>query len=200
MAGRKLIKKDPQSVGPVIPKRRLDFFAAILKPKETRPVERDLMSGLLNATWSPADTSEEYRLERITAALVWLEQIKPGDELEGMLAVQMIGAHTAAMEAFRRAMHPTNQTPQLRDMNLRHATQLTELYIRQLEALDKRRGKGQQKVRVEQVNVEAGGQAVVGEVNVQRAPPSPPPEPPVERTESAIEQRATPQRRSRKAK
>lgn len=39
------------------------------------------------------------------------------------------------------------------------------LYTQQLAALDKRRGKGQQKMTVEYDNVEAGGQAIVGNVN-----------------------------------
>ena len=30
--------------------------------------------------------------------------IKPADEIEGMLAVQMIAAHNASMECYRRAM------------------------------------------------------------------------------------------------
>ena len=38
------------------------------------------------------------------------------------------------------------------------------IYTRQVEVLDKHRGKGQQKVTVEYVNVEPGGQAIVGHV------------------------------------
>ena len=39
------------------------------------------------------------------------------------------------------------------------------LYAKQLETLNKHRGKGQQKVTVEHVNVAAGGQAIVGNVD-----------------------------------
>ncbi len=38
------------------------------------------------------------------------------------------------------------------------------LYAKQLETLNKHRGKGQQKVTVEHVNVEPDGQAIVGNV------------------------------------
>ena len=38
------------------------------------------------------------------------------------------------------------------------------LYARQLETLNKHRGKGQQKVTVEHVHVAEGGQAIVGNV------------------------------------
>ena len=42
------------------------------------------------------------------------------------------------------------------------------MYARQIETLDKHRGKGQQKVTVEYVNVEPGGQAIVGHVETGR--------------------------------
>ena len=38
------------------------------------------------------------------------------------------------------------------------------LYLKQVAALDKHRGKGQKKVTVEHVHVAAGGQAIVGNV------------------------------------
>ena len=38
-----------------------------------------------------------------------------------------------------------------------------------METLDKHRGKGQQKVTVEHVHVEAGGQAVVGNVTTNKS-------------------------------
>ncbi|KHA53892.1 hypothetical protein Z947_4213 [Sulfitobacter geojensis] len=49
-------------------------------------------------------------------------------------------------------------------MALKHAEKLMALYAKQLATLDKHHGKGQQKVTVEHVHVEAGGQAIVGNV------------------------------------
>ena len=80
-----------------------------------------------------------------------------------MLAKQMIATHSAAMECLRRAMIP-DQIFEGRDQNLKHAEKLLALYAKQLEALDKHRGKGQQKVTVEYVHVAPGGQAVVGNI------------------------------------
>jgi len=56
------------------------------------------------------------------------------------------------------------QTLEGREANLKHATKLLAIYEKQLAALDKHRGKGQQKVTVEHVQVQAGGQAIVGTV------------------------------------
>jgi hypothetical protein len=100
--------------------------------------------------------------------LVLLEGIGPQDEIEGLLAVQMAATHNAALECLRRAMI-SEQSLVGRDHNLKHGAKLMALYVQQVAALDKRRGKGQQKVTVEYVNVESGGQAIVGHVEQGRA-------------------------------
>jgi hypothetical protein len=102
---------------------------------------------------------------RQQAALAALRGAAPRDALEGMLAAQMVALHHAAMECLRRA-HLPEQASEVRQANLGQAGRLSRTYATLLEALDKRRGKGQpQVVRVERVNVEAGGQAIVGAVS-----------------------------------
>ena len=99
------------------------------------------------------------------AALAALRDAAPRDALEGMLAAQMVALHHAAMECLRRA-HLPEQAFEVRQANLGQANKLIRTYATLLEALDKHRGKGQpQVVRVERVNVEAGGQAIVGAVS-----------------------------------
>ena len=80
-----------------------------------------------------------------------------------MMAAQLIAAHNAAMECYRRAMIG-EQTFEGRRENLAQANKLSRTYATLLEALNRHRGKGQQKVTVEHVHVHAGGQAVVGMV------------------------------------
>jgi hypothetical protein len=87
--------------------------------------------------------------------------IAPKDVLEGMVAAQLIAAHNAAMECYRRAMIG-EQTFEGRRENLAQANKLSRTYATLLEALNRHRGKGQQKVMVEHVHVHSGGQAVVG--------------------------------------
>jgi hypothetical protein len=83
-----------------------------------------------------------------------------------MMAAQLIAAHNAAMECYRRAMHPEQSVDGRRE-NLNHANKLSRTWTTLLDALNKHRGKGQQKVTVEHVHVHAGGQAVVGMVDRQ---------------------------------
>jgi hypothetical protein len=80
-----------------------------------------------------------------------------------MMAAQLIGAHSAAMECYRRAMIG-DQTFEGRRENLSHANKLSRAFTQLLDALNRHRGKGQQKVTVEHVHVHSGGQAVVGTV------------------------------------
>jgi len=84
--------------------------------------------------------------------------------VEGMIAGQLIASHNAAMECYRRAMIG-EQSFEGRRENLTQANKCSRTYAALLEALNRHRGKGQQKVVVEHVNVHAGGQAVVGNVS-----------------------------------
>ncbi|MEQ1904887.1 MAG: hypothetical protein ABL888_11935, partial [Pirellulaceae bacterium] len=96
------------------------------------------------------------------AAVAGLLGIEPKDEMEGMLAAQMIAVHSAAMECYRRGM--TTYALVERQESLNQASKLSRTYALLLEALDHHRGKGQQRVTVEHVHVHQGGQAIVGNV------------------------------------
>jgi hypothetical protein len=108
-----------------------------------------------------SDEQEQDRQVNATAAA--LIGIAPKDELEGMMAAQLIAAHNASIECYRRAMIG-NQTFEARRENLNQANKLSRTWTTLLHALNKHRGKGQQRVTVEHVNVHSGGQAVVGTV------------------------------------
>ena len=98
-----------------------------------------------------------------TAAVQGLIGINPKDELEGMLAAQLVACHHASMECYRRAML-REQTFEGRQENLNRTNKLSRTYSALLESLNRHRGKGQQKMTVEHVHVYEGGQAIVGNV------------------------------------
>ena len=79
------------------------------------------------------------------------------------MAAHLIAAHNATMECFRRAMLP-EATFEGRREALNQANKLSRTYVTLIGALNKYRGKGQQRVTVEHVHVHAGGQAVVGTI------------------------------------
>ena len=108
-------------------------------------------------------SDSEQRVRQFNAAITAMKGMKPGDELEGMLSAQLIAIHNATMECCRRAMLG-NQTFEGRRESLNQANKLSRTYAALTEALDRHRGKGQQRITVEHVNVHAGGQAIVGAV------------------------------------
>jgi hypothetical protein len=121
-----------------------------------------LANQTINTLW--VKHSDEQTVDRqLKAATAALVGIGPRDELEGMIAAQLIAAHSAAMECYRRAML-SEQTLEGRRENLSQANKLSRSYTLLLEALNRHRGKGQQKVTVEHVHVHEGGQAIVGTV------------------------------------
>jgi len=106
---------------------------------------------------------EKQISEAMQGAIAGLTGIAPRDELEGMLGVQMLACHNAAMECYRRAML-TEQPFEFWKDQLSQANRLSRTCTTLLEALNRHRGTGQQKVTVEHVNVHDGGQAIVGNV------------------------------------
>jgi hypothetical protein len=121
-----------------------------------------LANQIASALWEGAYGPKQWT-RLIRAMLAPMTGMKPRDELEGMLIAQAIASHNAAMECYRRAMF-NEQTFEGRQENLKQAAKLSRTYAAQVEAFDRHRGKGQQRITVEHVNVQAGGQAIVGSV------------------------------------
>ena len=125
-----------------------------------------LANQAVSALWLK-NSDVEARDKQLNATVAALIGIAPKDELEGMMAAQLIAAHNAAMECYRRAMIG-DQTFEGRRENLNQANKLSRTWTTLLEALNRHRGKGQQKVTVEHVHIHAGGQAVVGNVEASK--------------------------------
>ena len=103
-----------------------------------------LANQLFSCLWIPEGPGSKEATDRITAALVALKEIAPQDGMEGMLAVQMVATHEAAMECFRRAML-SDQSLKGYDMNLKHAEKLTRIYREQMQALQHNRRETEKK-------------------------------------------------------
>ena len=121
-----------------------------------------LVNETINTLWLK-HLDEETRHRQMVTAVDCLIGIHPRDELEGMMAAQLIASHSAAMECYRRAMLP-EQTFEGRHEALNQANKLSRSFATLMETLNRYRGKGQQKVTVEHVHVHSGGQAIVGAV------------------------------------
>ena len=110
----------------------------------------------------PTGEGDFIRETNITLAL--MHEINPRNGTESLLATQMLHTHHLAVKMMERATS-TNQSIEDVDRNVNMATKLMRVFNQQLDALQKLRGKGQQKMTVEHIHVYEGGQAVVGDIN-----------------------------------
>lgn len=108
------------------------------------------------------DLSKEGSGSTLLTMFAELAGIEPKDQIEGMLATQMIATHHATMDCFRIVA----QNGQLDIINqmLCYANKLSRTFTMQMEALNRYRGKGGQKMTVEHVHINSGGQAIIGNV------------------------------------
>lgn len=106
----------------------------------------------------------DQELDATNASLAIMNGIAPESPLEGLLAAQMTVTHNMAMEFSRRAMRE-GQTTDGVDRNINRTTKMMKAFTSQVEALQKLRNKGQQKITVQHVQVNQGGQAVIGDIN-----------------------------------
>ena len=90
-----------------------------------------------------------------------LKSLNPQDPVEEMLCSRLLVLHHQYMN-FMASITTPEQTTAGIDMNVNRSTKLMRLHNETLEALNRYRRKGEQKVTVQHVNVNSGGQAIVG--------------------------------------
>jgi hypothetical protein len=142
-----------------------DFSGAFLAAFGTADdgVAEALFQQLLNGLHTEPGKSVDSATANLALAL--MHEIGPQDMLEGLIGVQMVIAHVAAMDASRRGLH-MEQTAAGRAAYLTLARKLMGLFTAQMDALNRHRGKGTtQKIVIERVYVAPGAQAVVGAVS-----------------------------------
>jgi hypothetical protein len=134
-----------------------------------------MLKGLGNAT---EDHSLGYDLSSGTpnqlafnAALAVIDGVRPKDEVEGMLVAHMALANIALLDLFARTRAAIAghryEGDGIRRLEVlgNLANKFMRTYTMQLDALARKRRKGEQKIKVKHVHVYAGGQAVVGNIH-----------------------------------
>jgi hypothetical protein len=112
------------------------------------------------AARSPFGTISETAMN---AALAMISAAAPKNEIEGALAVQMACTHTAAMAVLAK-MDAAFGTERRITAFGSTAARLMKTFAMQVEILRRLRTGGRQFVRVEHVHINAGGQAIIGNV------------------------------------
>jgi len=134
-----------------------NLFAAV-GTKNEKILSKRLMETMLALEGKPGANTAGV-------ALSLLSEIAPRDGVEGMLAAQMVATHEMVMIMARRSV--ASETVDVIESAVNLTAKLNRSFTAQMDALQRYRTKGQQKIIVEhqQVTVESGGQAVIGDVH-----------------------------------
>ncbi len=122
----------------------------------------DFLGGLLEQLVNAGTQGQEPDEAGVNFMLSVVKGVEPKDQVEAMLAAQMAAVHMATMRFARRLANVDNIPQQ--DSAERAFNKLARTFAAQMEALKRYRTGGQQRVTVEHVTVNEGGQAIVGNV------------------------------------
>jgi hypothetical protein len=129
---------------------------------------------LASAMPVPANSSNELRQAFADATVSLLKSTRPKDAIDHMGSSLLIALNFAGLNCLARAAN-CGDSSAARDLNLRSGIKIGSVVSDLMKALDARHGRGRYGVNVGTVNVESGGQAIVGTVESsnKRAPASP---------------------------
>ena len=125
----------------------------------TATSDHDLASEIMHRGWiaMPSTTSEENKKNCVLQALA---EYSPRDPIEARLCLQANALYSQGMSYLARA--EINDMIHQCDFYMKNAIKLLRLHNETIEALNKHRRGGEQRVVVQHVNVNDGGRAIVG--------------------------------------
>jgi hypothetical protein len=118
---------------------------------------------LLSALPGVTNAEKKAAGETGSAVVSGVMDLKPQDPIEGMLMSQIVVAHEAALDMYRRAWSQPPEYFEARCRYLQMADKAQRTLALLTERLDRHRGAGQQSITVRHVTVNADN-AIVGEV------------------------------------
>ena len=125
--------------------------------------DTDFMVGILTQLGNAGSVGQKVDEQALNFLLSVVKGIQPKDQLETMLAAQMAAVHSLTMTYARRLANAEALPEQ--ESAERTLNKLARTFAAQVEALKRYRTGGEQKVTVEHVTVNEGGQAIVGNVS-----------------------------------
>ena len=123
-------------------------------------VDRDALHGLLSQLVKASVVALRPDQGNLSFMVSVLKSIAPRDSLEAMLAAQMVSIHLASMRCACRLACTDDVTQQ--ESLTRALTRLSRTFASQMEALNRHRSNGACAITVQNLSVQDGGKAVVG--------------------------------------
>lgn len=124
--------------------------------------DREAMHGIVRQLVKASVSGESPDEVTLSFMLSMVKSIRPRDSVEAMLVAQMVSVHVMAM---RCAHHLANADDLAQhDSAARALGRLARTFPAQIEALNRHRSHGEPAITVQNVKVEDGGKAIVGNV------------------------------------
>lgn len=135
------------------------------------PLAKMLIDQLVNIRYknNTSETDEQFYSQYVKNILDTIKNINPADHVEAMIAVQMFSIHNAIMKNCSLAVNFIESTDiktiEVTNLRFNMINKLARTFAMQMESLTRYRTKGQQKITVEHLQINSGGQAIIGSVN-----------------------------------
>jgi hypothetical protein len=125
-------------------------------------VDRDAMHGILRQLARASSKGRKPDANNLAFMISMVRSIRPRDSIEAMLVAQMVSIHVMAM---RCAYHLASAEDVARqDSAARALGRLARVFPAQIDALSRYRTNGEPVITVQNVSVQDGGNAIVGNV------------------------------------
>lgn len=156
MTKKELLTSEPTENTPVLVKtREQKAVTAILENYVCNQVNYDDLT----------PDEKNQKLEAYTKAIkLFASSLGANGVLQNMLVTQLLGIHELQQKLIPYANRSVH-SPEHCQYFINAITKLSNAFIQQINTLQKLQGNSHQKVTVEHLHVNAGGQAVVGQVN-----------------------------------
>jgi hypothetical protein len=133
-----------------------------LLAKALGAVDRDALHGMLRQLAKASAIGQKPDEANLAFMISMIGSIAPKDSIESMLISQMVSVHMAAMRCACR-LACTDNLPQQEGIT-RALTRLTRTFAAQVEALSRHRNSDERAITVQNLSVQDGGRAIVGNV------------------------------------
>ncbi|MGY2808682.1 hypothetical protein [Bradyrhizobium sp. USDA 4506] len=124
--------------------------------------DRDAMDGILRQLVKASVSGGKPCEVNLAFMISMVRSIRPRDSVEAMLVAQMVSVHVMAMRCAHHLAHAKDLAQH--DSAARALGRLARTFPAQIEALNRHRSRGEPAITVQNVKVEDGGKAIVGNV------------------------------------
>jgi hypothetical protein len=124
--------------------------------------DRDAMRGILGQLVNASVAGRRLDETNLAFMMSMVKSIRPQDSIEAMLVAQMVSVHVLAMRCANHLASAVDIVQQ--DSATRALGRLLRTFPAQIEALSRHRNKGEPAITVQNLSVQDGGKAIVGNV------------------------------------